>query len=115
MWTQAVHGCSGYRTIPSGPNLFRQAAFPPRQPSARLRPGPGSELQAGLAGAAGALRQQQAKGQPHLVVAPASVLENWQREFACWCPALRVASYFGPGRHELRHNLQVCRCWPSTR
>ena len=27
---------------------------------------------------------------PHLVIVPLSVLGNWQREFAKWCPALKV-------------------------
>ena len=32
---------------------------------------------------------------PHMVVAPASTLDNWQREFEMWCPALRVLKYHG--------------------
>ena len=34
-------------------------------------------------------------GEPALVVAPASLLENWQRELARWAPALRVGFYHG--------------------
>lgn len=26
---------------------------------------------------------------PHIVVCPASLLENWQRELRMWCPGLR--------------------------
>ena len=32
-----------------------------------------------------------ARGRPHLVVAPASVLDNWLRELRAWCPSLRAA------------------------
>jgi E1A-binding protein p400 len=32
---------------------------------------------------------------PHLVVAPTSVLVNWEAEFKRWAPAMRVLSYFG--------------------
>jgi SNF2 family DNA or RNA helicase len=29
------------------------------------------------------------------VIAPSSTLENWEREFALWCPSLRVACIRG--------------------
>ncbi|WBW70853.1 SMARCAD1 family ATPase Fft1 [Schizosaccharomyces osmophilus] len=32
---------------------------------------------------------------PHLIVVPASTLENWLREFAKFCPSLRVEEYSG--------------------
>ena len=32
---------------------------------------------------------------PHIVVLPKSVLSNWQREFARWCPGLRVIKVHG--------------------
>ena len=32
---------------------------------------------------------------PHLVIVPLSVLGNWQREFAKWCPALKVVKLHG--------------------
>lgn len=32
---------------------------------------------------------------PHLVVAPSSVLVNWEAEFKRWAPAMRVLTYFG--------------------
>lgn len=32
---------------------------------------------------------------PHLVVAPASTLANWQRELTLWCPKLRIVVYSG--------------------
>lgn len=35
---------------------------------------------------------------PHLVVCPASVLENWERELAKWCPSFSVLQFHGAGR-----------------
>ncbi|GAB4848168.1 Protein CHROMATIN REMODELING 19 [Ancistrocladus abbreviatus] len=35
---------------------------------------------------------------PHLVVCPASVLENWERELTKWCPSFSVIQYHGAGR-----------------
>lgn len=35
---------------------------------------------------------------PHLVVCPASVLENWERELKKWCPSFTVIQYHGAGR-----------------
>ncbi|KAI4357323.1 hypothetical protein L6164_001279 [Bauhinia variegata] len=35
---------------------------------------------------------------PHLVVCPASVLENWERELKRWCPSFSVLQYHGAGR-----------------
>eukprot|EP00850_Spirogloea_muscicola_P005099 SM000023S07555 [mRNA] locus=s23:139237:144215:+ [translate_table: standard] len=43
---------------------------------------------------------------PHLVVAPASLLENWQRELKMWCPAFSVTLYHGSSRTELREELE---------
>ncbi|EST08495.1 SNF2-related [Kalmanozyma brasiliensis GHG001] len=44
---------------------------------------------------------------PHLVVAPSSVLENWDREFRFFCPSLNVRKYYGSlkDRAELREEL----------
>lgn len=41
---------------------------------------------------------------PHLVVCPASTLENWLRELSKFCPSLRVEAYYGgqPERQEIR-------------
>ncbi|CAG9786923.1 unnamed protein product [Diatraea saccharalis] len=36
----------------------------------------------------------QARG-THLVVVPASTLDNWSGELARWCPSLRVSKYYG--------------------
>ena len=42
--------------------------------------------------------------QQHMVVAPVSVLDNWAREFAAWCPGLRARKYYGP--QETRIGMQ---------
>lgn len=44
---------------------------------------------------------------PHLVVVPASTLENWLREFHKFCPTLEVQAYYGSQREreDLRHEL----------
>ena len=46
---------------------------------------------------------------PHLVVAPASLLENWQRELQRWCPGLRLVTYYGKDRAQLRRQLLDAR------
>ncbi|KXZ47584.1 hypothetical protein GPECTOR_34g743 [Gonium pectorale] len=43
---------------------------------------------------------------PHLVVVPASLLENWQRELAAWSPNLKVVVYYGPSREATRHRIK---------
>ncbi|XP_041010349.1 protein CHROMATIN REMODELING 19 [Juglans microcarpa x Juglans regia] len=35
---------------------------------------------------------------PHLIVCPASVLENWERELKKWCPSFSVIQYHGAAR-----------------
>ncbi|KAJ7954418.1 Protein CHROMATIN REMODELING [Quillaja saponaria] len=35
---------------------------------------------------------------PHLIVCPASVLENWERELNRWCPSFSVLQYHGTRR-----------------
>jgi hypothetical protein len=59
---------------------------------------------------AGALRLLDGDAGPHIIVAPASLLENWQRELARWCPALKVVPYFGAARIDLRDELEHWRC-----
>jgi len=50
---------------------------------------------------------------PHLVICPASLLENWERELQRWCPALNVVSYYGSQRSEIRYNLEMLRYVPT--
>ncbi|KAG5835158.1 SWI/SNF-related matrix-associated actin-dependent regulator of chromatin subfamily A containing DEAD/H box 1B-like isoform X1 [Anguilla anguilla] len=44
---------------------------------------------------------------PHLIVVPASTLDNWVRELNLWCPSLKVLVYNGSieERKSLRHNI----------
>ena len=60
-------------------------------------------------GCTGALRGLEGDPGPHLVVAPASLLENWERELARWGPGLAVQPYFGANRAETRHTLRAWR------
>ncbi|XP_047029911.1 SWI/SNF-related matrix-associated actin-dependent regulator of chromatin subfamily A containing DEAD/H box 1 homolog [Helicoverpa zea] len=46
----------------------------------------------------------QARG-THLIVVPASTLDNWSSELARWCPALRVSKYYG--HPEERRQLRI--------
>jgi SWI/SNF-related matrix-associated actin-dependent regulator 1 of chromatin subfamily A len=50
---------------------------------------------------------------PHLVVVPSSTLENWLREFANFCPALKVEPYYGSQRERpiIRESLRKDRSW----
>ncbi|QSL64134.1 hypothetical protein MERGE_000289 [Pneumocystis wakefieldiae] len=45
---------------------------------------------------------------PHLIVVPASILENWLRELARFCPALKVEPYYGTQneRLDIRYHLE---------
>ena len=42
---------------------------------------------------------------PHIIVVPASLLENWQRELQQWCPSLKVVLYYGKDRMQIREDL----------
>ena len=46
---------------------------------------------------------------PNLVVVPASLLENWQRELRRWCPSPRVVVYYGKHRAAVRRRLDGLR------
>jgi hypothetical protein len=48
-----------------------------------------------------------------LVVVPASLLENWQRELRRWCPALKTVVYYGKHRVVVRKRLSDLRCGPA--
>lgn len=52
-------------------------------------------------------------GGPHLVIVPASLLENWQRELHKWCPGLRVVTYYGKDRWQVREELKDWR-WATV-
>ncbi|KAA6428197.1 MAG: SNF2 family DNA-dependent ATPase [Trebouxia sp. A1-2] len=57
----------------------------------------------------GVLKHVDKDSGPHLVVAPASLLENWQRELQRWCPGLRLVTYYGKDRAQLRRQLMHAR------
>ncbi|KAM5566540.1 protein CHROMATIN REMODELING 19 [Rosa sericea] len=42
---------------------------------------------------------------PHLIVCPASVLENWERELKKWCPSFSVLQYHGAARSAYSREL----------
>ena len=64
-----------------------------------------------LACSRAANRRVRTEGEPALVVAPASLLENWRRELAQWAPALRVGFYHGAqSQHEVR---SAAEAWSS--
>lgn len=35
----------------------------------------------------------------HLIIVPASTLDNWEREFDTWCPDIRIVQYYGNQMH----------------
>eukprot|EP00439_Symbiodinium_sp_Y106_P080296 s1604_g19.t1 len=45
-------------------------------------------------------KQGRARQRPSLVVVPATVLENWERECALWCPHFRVFRYHASNRDD---------------
>ena len=57
----------------------------------------------------GARKALDKDGGPHLVIVPASLLENWQRELQQWCPSLRVVTYYGKDRWQTREELKDWR------
>ena len=57
----------------------------------------------------GAIRKLENDPGPHLVVVPASLLENWQRELHRWCPAMKVVVYYGKHRAAMRKRLVAIR------
>ena len=63
-----------------------------------------------ILGHAGCIRHLESDPGPHLVVVPASLLENWQRELRRWCPALKVVVYYGKHRAVVRKRLNTLRC-----
>ena len=53
-------------------------------------------------------REDQPYARPHLIVVPASVLTNWEREFEKFCPDMYVIRYHGSmvEREELREKMR---------
>ena len=61
-----------------------------------------------LASADVAKEMRRRRNEPALVVAPASLLENWRRELTTWAPALRVGFYHGgPSQDEVRATAEA--------
>ncbi|KAK6453745.1 helicase of the Snf2/Rad54 family [Scheffersomyces xylosifermentans] len=54
------------------------------------------------------LKQTEPSKGPHLVVVPASTIENWLREFNKFCPDIKVQAYYGSvrEREDLRYELK---------
>lgn len=50
----------------------------------------------------------QARG-THLIVVPASTLDNWSNELARWCPDLRVSKYYGHPEERRQLRIQYAR------
>ena len=48
-------------------------------------------------------------GNPHIVIVPASVLSNWEREIEKFCPSLKVVKYHGSmqEREDLRDEMRT--------
>jgi hypothetical protein len=57
----------------------------------------------------GCIRHLENDPGPHLVVVPASLLENWQRELRRWCPALKIVVYYGKHRVVVRKRLNTLK------
>lgn len=51
------------------------------------------------------LRERMNLPRHHLVIVPASTLDNWEREFDVWCPEIRILQYYGSQelRAQIRH------------
>uniref|UniRef100_A0A2K6FTN4 DNA helicase n=1 Tax=Propithecus coquereli TaxID=379532 RepID=A0A2K6FTN4_PROCO len=50
---------------------------------------------------------QEGNNGPHLIVVPASTIDNWLREVNLWCPTLKVLCYYGSQeeRKQIRFNI----------
>eukprot|EP00798_Chlamydomonas_sp_ICE-L_P017579 gene17579-23905_t len=57
----------------------------------------------------GSLATLEGNRNPHLIICPASLIENWQRELGRWCPKLRVVQYYGKDRAVVRTKLMTWR------
>ena len=79
----------------------------PARPPSRSAQGLGKTAQ--LITYLGAIRRFESDPGPHLIVVPASLLENWQRELHRWCPDLRFVAYYGKHRGVVRKRLMELR------
>jgi len=50
------------------------------------------------------LKQRIETKKPHLIIVPATALENWVREFSVWCPSFKVSMYHGSAKE--RENIR---------
>ena len=48
---------------------------------------------------------------PHLVVCPVSLLENWEREIARWCPAMETRVLYGSRKAEFEGEVEEYLTW----
>lgn len=45
----------------------------------------------------------------HLIIVPASTLDNWEREFDNWCPDIKLLQYYGTQEHRAQIRYFVAR------
>lgn len=55
------------------------------------------------------LREHCALKRHHLIIVPASTLENWEREFDVWCPEIRILQYYGDQNMRAQIRYYVAR------
>jgi len=55
------------------------------------------------------LRERMNLKRHHLIIVPASTLDNWEREFDVWCPEIRILQYYGSQEHRAQIRYYVAR------
>lgn len=55
------------------------------------------------------LREHLGMHRHHLVIVPASTLDNWEREFDVWCPEIRLLQYYGTQDHRAQIRFYVAK------
>lgn len=55
------------------------------------------------------LREQLGMQRHHLIIVPASTLDNWEREFDVWCPEIRLLQYYGSQEHRAQIRFYVAK------
>lgn len=55
------------------------------------------------------LRERLNMHRHHLIIVPASTLDNWEREFDNWCPDIRLLQYYGTQEHRAQIRYFVAR------